>query len=142
MPIKPENAKRYPADWKQIRMRILERAADKCETCGLENYAVIRRRQDGTFHTDYSIGATYADAKQIAADLHWELFGDTVPVRGEERIVIVVLTIAHLDHVPEHSEPDNLKALCQRCHLTYDAKHHAANAQITRRAKSPTGQLF
>lgn len=31
MPIKPENRHRYPADWKAIRARILERAGHRCE---------------------------------------------------------------------------------------------------------------
>jgi 5-methylcytosine-specific restriction endonuclease McrA len=35
----------------------------------------------------------------------------------------VILTIAHLDHTPENCTPENLKALCQKCHNTYDAKH-------------------
>jgi hypothetical protein len=60
------------------------------------------------------------------------------PVTGS----IVVLTIAHLDHVPEHCEEDNLRAWCQRCHLTYDAHHHAANARCTRRARMASGDLF
>lgn len=42
------------------------------------------------------------------------------PVTGS----MVVLTIAHLDHVPENVADDNLRAWCQRCHLTYDAEHH------------------
>jgi hypothetical protein len=33
----------------------------------------------------------------------------------------VVLTIAHLNHKPEDCRPENLRAWCQRCHLTYDA---------------------
>ena len=54
----------------------------------------------------------------------------------------VVLTVAHLDHDTTHNEPDNLKALCQRCHLRYDAHHHGKNAAITRRAKrEKAGQL-
>ena len=40
MPIKPENRGRYPANWKEIRAAILERADNKCEFCGIENYAV------------------------------------------------------------------------------------------------------
>jgi 5-methylcytosine-specific restriction endonuclease McrA len=28
-----------------------------------------------------------------------------------------VLTVDHLDHRPENCEPENLIALCQRCHL-------------------------
>lgn len=35
----------------------------------------------------------------------------------------IVLTIAHLDHTPENCNYDNLRALCQRCHNRYDAKH-------------------
>ena len=54
----------------------------------------------------------------------------------------VVLTIAHLDHDTTHNEPDNLRALCQKCHLTYDAKLHAQHAAITRRnKKEAAGQL-
>lgn len=82
MPIKPENRGRYPTNWKEIRAAILERADNKCEFCGIENYAV----RDGSR---------------------------------------VVLTIAHLDHTPEYNNPDNLRALCQRCHNRYDAKHRA-----------------
>lgn len=37
----------------------------------------------------------------------------------------VVLTIAHLDHMPENCQRANLKAMCQRCHLVYDQEHHA-----------------
>ena len=55
---------------------------------------------------------------------------------------VVVLTVAHLDHNPEHCDDDNLKAMCQRCHLTYDAKHHARNAALTRRSKRQNGELF
>jgi hypothetical protein len=45
-----------------------------------------------------------------------------------------VLTIAHLDHVPEHCDPGNLRAMCQGCHLHYDREHHAQTAAATRRA--------
>jgi len=54
----------------------------------------------------------------------------------------VVLTVAHLDHDPRNSEWANLRAWCQRCHLTYDAKQHATNAARTRRAAKRNGELF
>lgn len=54
----------------------------------------------------------------------------------------VVLTIAHLDHTPEHCEDENLMAWCQRCHLTYDAKHHAMTAAATRKEGKAMGDLF
>lgn len=60
------------------------------------------------------------------------------PVTGSR----VVLTVAHLDHDTANNSDDNLRALCQKCHLTYDAKHHAANAAITRRnRKIEAGQI-
>ena len=37
---------------------------------------------------------------------------------------------------------ENLRALCQRCHLRYDAKHHAKNAARTRRTLKRNGELF
>lgn len=52
---------------------------------------------------------------------------------------VVVLTIAHLDHTPEHSQPENLRAWCQRCHLTYDALHHAETARQTRNHRKNVG---
>lgn len=55
--------------------------------------------------------------------------GQPHPVTGS----VVVLTTAHLDHTPENVDLDNLKHWCQRCHLTYDAKHHAQSAYQTRR---------
>lgn len=58
------------------------------------------------------------------------------------RIVRIVLTIAHLDHQPEHNDPANLRAWCQRCHVTYDAQHHAATARRTRRQRLAIGELF
>ena len=58
-----------------------------------------------------------------------------------ENGAVVVLTIAHLDHQPENCNPDNLRALCQRCHLSYDAKHHAQTAQQTRAMKKDPNKL-
>lgn len=54
----------------------------------------------------------------------------------------VVLTIAHMDHDESHADPERCRALCQRCHLRWDAKHHAANAAATRRAKLGNLELF
>lgn len=68
--------------------------------------------------------------------------GCTHPVTGSR----VILTVAHLDHTPENvgapGDRPNLRAWCQRCHLTYDAPHHAATAAATRRAASPQMELF
>jgi 5-methylcytosine-specific restriction endonuclease McrA len=54
---------------------------------------------------------------------------------------MVVLTIAHIDQNPRNNDPVNLAALCQKCHLTHDAKQHAANARLTREAKKGLQRL-
>lgn len=51
--------------------------------------------------------------------------GEPHPVTGSK----VVLTVAHLNHTPEDVAPENLKAWCQRCHLTYDAAHHGQSVR-------------
>lgn len=44
------------------------------------------------------------------------------PVTGSK----VILTTAHLDHNPANCEESNLKAMCQKCHNTYDREHRQA----------------
>lgn len=56
--------------------------------------------------------------------------GKPHPVTGSK----VVLTTAHLEDPIENCDLNNLRAWCQRCHLTYDAQRHARNA---RRARYP-----
>lgn len=54
--------------------------------------------------------------------------GQPHPMTGSR----VVVTVAHLDHTLENCDLANLRAWCQRCHTTYDAKQHA---QTRRREK-------
>jgi hypothetical protein len=54
----------------------------------------------------------------------------------------VVLTVAHLDHDPQNNDPENLKAMCQKCHNRYDVDHRRKNRAKTRRKKIlETGQM-
>lgn len=54
----------------------------------------------------------------------------------------VILTVAHLDHDISNNELYNLKALCQRCHLSYDFEHHIKNrAENKLKAMQKEGQL-
>ena len=52
----------------------------------------------------------------------------------------VVLTIMHLDHVPENCDPANLKAACQQCHNAYDAPMRAAGVKARKRARLSRSQ--
>lgn len=158
MSIKPENKVRYPKDWQGISAAIRERACHRCEwhdgktRCRAEQYAVGHwDLRDGLWlwlptcgngpHDAAGQGLrwpnmsrwTFSEARQFAADQ------DT----GEgQKAIVIVLTIAHLNHQPEDCRPENLRAWCQRHHLAYDLEHHQANAQATRRARSGTLELF
>lgn len=63
--------------------------------------------------------------------------GQPHPVTGSR----VVLTTAHLDHVPENCDLENLRHWCQRCHLVYDAKHHSETRAASKRAAAQTQEL-
>lgn len=137
MPIKPENRDRYPKDWKQIRARILDRAGHQCEQCKAPNRTRIARGggdDAGTYMLDTGAVFDATNGEQLGITRHSDY--------DVARMTDVVLTIAHLDHTPENCADENLKALCQRCHLAYDKDHHAANAYSTRRNKCATGDLF
>lgn len=41
------------------------------------------------------------------------------------------------EHNPQNNNPENLRALCQKCHLNYDIEHH----KQTRRKTREKGQL-
>lgn len=120
MPIKPENRALYPSNWREIRASILERAGNLCEVCGVENHAWGHRDEEGRFIP-----------RPPRGDMHGK----------RPKQIRIVLTISHLNHDPTDNRPENLKAMCQRCHLRHDAEHHARNAAMTRRArKQASGQ--
>jgi hypothetical protein len=51
-----------------------------------------------------------------------------------------VLTTSHLDPVPEHCDDTNLRAMCQRCHLAYDAPLHAATVAAARASRAASAR--
>ena len=137
MPIRPENRARYPKDWPQIRARILERAGHVCEKCKAPNRTRIARgagKDDGTYMLD-TAEVFCAETGSLLGQCRFSDY-------ELARMVDVVLTVAHLDHVPENCDPENLRAWCQRCHLRYDAEHHKRTAYATRKAYAMTGDLF
>jgi len=61
---------------------------------------------------------------------------------ADRKFTRVILTTAHLDHTPEHNDPANLRVLCCRCHLLWDAEHHRQSAYRHRRQRRALGDLF
>lgn len=113
MPIRPENRARYPRDWPAISARIRARAKDRCECLG----ECGRGTHDGRCPNRQGEPAYGTGSK-------------------------VVLTTAHLDHVPEHCADDNLRSMCQACHLHYDRDHHAQTRYVTQRKGRAASDLF
>ena len=140
MPIKPENRARYPANWKAVSLAAKERAGWACvhPGCTAKQYDVGWWSGPRWIRI-WGPCETYQDARQRAADEHFSRFGDE---DGDYKIIVIVLTVAHLNHQPEDCRPENLAAMCQRHHLAYDHDHHRANAQATRRAKAGTMEMF
>jgi hypothetical protein len=137
MPIKPENKALYPANWKEIRARILERAGNCCERCRVANRTRIARGAGdhaGTYMTD--------DANVYCDESGTYLGQRRMSDYEVGRMTDIVLTISHTDHQPENCADDNLRALCQKCHLLHDAQHHAESARATRQARKAIGDLF
>lgn len=129
------NPEHYPEDWPEVRRRILRRAEDRenspprCEClgeCGVDHSSLDGGNPGRCIERNGSWAAT---------------FGSGTGGKGDNRAVRVVLTVAHLDHdasAGDHSD-ENLKALCQSCHLRYDAPYNAAKR---RRAREQTERLF
>lgn len=118
----PIDYKRYPPNWKkEIVPRILKRAGDCCEVCGLQNKTIVfsvrnnaKSKWFKTFEEADQQPKTF-ESKYNPKTERSELVPNPKPVK-------VILTIAHLDHDETNWDvtDDRLKAMCQKCHLTYD----------------------
>lgn len=116
----PIDYKMYPANWKtEIVPAILLRAGNCCEQCGLPNHSqvwavkIYVRGEEGR----YGYRSIWFRIEQDAVREAGRYTHRMKPVK-------VVLTISHTDHDEENHNVslDRLKALCQICHLRYDAK--------------------
>ena len=110
--------------------------------------ALYRCEHDGcrAIHRElgYWLDGTWVPLPRILRDAGYDRAGQVVACSdGQDlKIIMIVLTIAHLDHQPENCADDNLRAWCQRHHLGYDREHHQRNAHATRRAKANTVDMF
>ena len=117
MPIKPENKSLYPPDWPEIRIRIRNRAGNRCEGCGIANHLVIKRLVENSYRTPSSQEWDMIHCKVRYGGYN---FTSSIKLHGFIRIVC---TVAHRDHDPTNNSDDNLAFWCQRCHNRYDRAH-------------------
>lgn len=162
MPIKPENRVRYPKDWSAISLAARERAKWRCQHpgCRANQYRVGRwiRWGGGPHEWQPLRGNTPAVTAQ---DHEFDNAGEGCDLQGDpwtykaardfiarwcwaddDQPIVIVLTVAHLNHEPEDCRPENLRAMCQRHHLAYDAQHHRQTAYTTRKRAAGTADLF
>lgn len=119
----PCDYKKYPKNWfTEIRPSVLNRADNKCEECGVPNYALIFRPHKNK--PDWKLWPEGMESETLSLDGF--------------KSVKIILTIAHLDHDKDNHEVsiDRLRAWCQRCHLRYDMNHHVANRKYGRGHKT------
>lgn len=122
MPIRPENKARYPANWKtEVVPRIRARSGNRCECTG----------QCGKDHVDHTSNIKTAP---IRCD---RLNG--MPI-DDLSGPCIVLTVMHLNHMPEDCRDENLLHACQGCHNRYDLPHRRANRQARLRAEQEKTQ--
>ena len=105
MPIRPEQRALYPPDWDRISRAIKERADWRCE-CEGECGRGTHTGRCPNRHRQPAYGT------------------------GSE----VILTTAHLNHCPPDCRPENLRAMCNGCHLHYDKDHHRQTRARTKAA--------
>lgn len=138
------NYKNYPPNWKtEIRPAILDRAGNACEMCGAKNYDYGYRGKDGKW-----FGIETID--EILNDHGIDLFDTGGPLdhcfdkkMNPTKPTKIVLTIAHWDNPdPMDCRGENLKAVCQYCHLTHDSPQHQANARLTKERKAGLVRMF
>lgn len=147
----PIDYSKYPSNWKsEIRPAILKRADNCCEICGVSNYSVGYRKGKSFIGTCGNIvhdlagrGLSYPslnplsfrEAKEICDsrnECHWII----------NKQIVILLTIAHLDHDTNNNCFENLKALCQSCHLSYDSDFHRKKAKNTINKKKGLVSFF
>jgi len=118
----PTNMNKYPPDWEEKRERILKRAKNCCENCFVKNHSTVHsvKRYDTKRREWYR---DFEAAREVAKESGWEE-KHLWPPKPIIKPVKVVLTIAHLDHDEENWDvsDERLMAMCQACHLKYDAK--------------------
>jgi len=136
MPIRKEFRHFYTGpQWQATREKILTRARNKCEQCGKPNHrrvwvANMLRGELVRGRGPQMWSPVKGDGQRWRwCDLDGAL--SRIKLRGRQwnvaRQIRVVLTTAHLNHVPGDDRDENLKALCQWCHLNLDREHHRAS---------------
>ncbi len=151
MPIRRHHRWLYPIDWRELSASIrFRRAKGRCESCGRPHGRDVVHLGDGRWWDD-EVGA-WRDGAGRKARLRFcpsstgsrrgSRVGHTNGTGPPGARTRVVLATAHLDHDPFNNVPENLAALCQRCHILHDKAEHLRRRRLTYLARRALGDLF
>ena len=130
----PMNKALYPPNWKEIARAAKTRAGWKCEQCGVPHKALILRSD-----IDPARWLMF-DEDGVPVDYrgrHYRMSGIPAEYESKLEYTTVILTTHHKGipkpdgspgsvHDKMDNRPENLAALCQRCHLAADKPYHIA----------------
>ncbi len=123
----PIDYSKYPKNWlKEIRPRIMKRSNNTCENpeCDFKHgelvWAVRYKAKTTGWFRDFDEANKYPVTRESKRNKKTGI----VELIPNPKQVKVILTIAHLDHDETNHDvkDERLAALCQLCHLRYDAK--------------------
>jgi hypothetical protein len=155
MPIRPELRHFYRGpDYEATRARIQQRAKNRCEQCGKPNHRRVwvmrfldyfrlfpsirlphtRQKGDQFWSSVKGDGQKWRSCTHRGCRLALFLHGGEWAIA---RRIRVVCTLAHLNHTPGDDRDENLKFLCQWCHLHYDQLHHKETRSIRKDSTRP-----
>ena len=129
----PIDRSKYPKDWEKISLAIREKSNWTCQVCGKPC------RKPGVVWTDFVMELLNAGGLHDWYGLTCDEDENGEPIERPQRFT---LTVAHLDHNPQNSADENLKAMCAPCHLEYDQEQHRISASGAKYRKAEdVGQL-
>jgi len=123
----PIDYKKYPPNWlSEIRHRIMLRANNtcECEGCDFKHlelvWAVRYKGRTTGWYRDFDVANEFPSTGESKFNFKTKKT-ESIP---NPKQVKVILTIAHLDHdeLNHNVSDERLMAMCQLCHLRYDAK--------------------
>jgi hypothetical protein len=117
----PIDYSKYPPNWKsEIVPAVLKRASYCCEMCGAANTEHLF----SVFLNLKECGGRYKKRRIWVSGHHDVVRLASIGIPVQEKRIKVQLTVAHLDHDESNHDVslDRLMAMCQWCHLNYDAK--------------------
>lgn len=103
----PMDRSLYPSSWDEIARTIKNQVLWNCQACDRP----CRKP-----------GETMADFAKRLPEVWLPSF--------KEKPGRFVLTVAHLDHVPQNCDRSNLRAWCAPCHCRYDLKAMGQKKQL------------